>query len=264
MRIDVVTIFPDLIHAVLGFSIVKRAREAGAVEILVHNLRDWAPGIHRSTDEIPYGGGAGMLMRPGPIFDAVESLPRVPETRVGLLTPQGETFTQAKALEFSHCPHLVLICGHYEGFDERVREHLVTDEISVGDYVLTGGEIPALTVIDAITRLQPGVLGNSASAEDDTFSDGLLEHPHYTRPPDFRGWRVPDVLLSGHHAEIAKWRRKEQFRRTQARRPDLWAEFVPSKSDLKLLAQLRDETPLPPQEEGIEESSVHASPDYGD
>ena len=264
MRIDVVTIFPDLIHAVLGFSIVKRAREAGVVEIYVHDLRDWAPGAHRSTDETPYGGGAGMLMRPGPIFDAVESLPSIPETRVALLTPQGETFTQAKAQHLGQCPHLILICGHYEGFDERVREHLVTDEISVGDYVLTGGELPALTVIDAVTRLQPGVLGNSESAEDDTFSEGLLEYPHYTRPPEFRGWRVPDVLLSGHHAEIAKWRRKEQFRRTQQRRPDLWAEFVPSKSDLKLLAQLRDETPLPPQEEGIEENSVHASPDSGD
>jgi len=264
MRIDVVTIFPDLIRAMLGFSIVKRAREAGVVDVQVHDLRDWAPGVHRSTDDTPYGGGAGMVMRPGPLFDAVESLPRVPETRVALLTPQGETFAQAKARELSQCPHLVLLCGHYEGFDERVRQHLATEEISVGDYVLTGGELPALIVIDAVTRLQPGTLGNAESAEDDTFSEGLLEYPHYTRPPDFRGWRVPDVLLSGHHAEIAKWRRKEQFRRTLARRPDLWAEFVPSKSDLKLLRQLQEESSLPPAGEDIEENSVHASPDPRD
>ncbi|MGI4792084.1 MAG: tRNA (guanosine(37)-N1)-methyltransferase TrmD [Janthinobacterium lividum] len=241
MRIDVVTIFPEMIESVIGFSILKRAREAGLVEIVVHNLRDHAPGVHRSTDETPYGGGAGMVMRPGPLFDAIESLPSAKNRRVAMLTPQGKTFDQAKARELAQCPHLVLLCGHYEGFDERVREHLVTDEISIGDYVLTGGELPALILIDAVTRLQSGALGSAESAEDDTFSEGLLEYPHYTRPPEFRGWRVPDVLLSGHHAEIAKWRRKEQFRRTQSRRPDLWAEFVPSKSDLKLLKQLEDE-----------------------
>ncbi len=249
-----VTIFPDLVRSGLGFSILKRAQESGTLEAHVHDLRDFAPGMHRSTDDTPYGGGAGMVMRPGPLFDAVESLPLTPQTRVGLMTPQGRTFTQAKAREFSLCPHLVLLCGHYEGFDERVRQHLATEEISIGDYVLTGGELPALLVIDAVARLLPDTLGNSASAEDDTFSDGLLEYPHYTRPADFRGWRVPDVLLSGHHAEIAKWRRKEQFRRTQARRPDLWAEFVPSKSDLKLLKQLAEE----------EEITVHASVDSGD
>ena len=182
-------------------------------------------------------------MRPGPLFDAVESLSHSENTRSVMLTPQGRTFDQALARELSSCSHLVLLCGHYEGFDERVREHLVTDEISVGDYVLTGGELPALVIIDAVTRLQPKTLGNAQSAEDDTFSEGLLEYPHYTRPPEFRGWRVPDVLLSGHHAEIAKWRRKEQFRRTQTRRPDLWAKFVPSKSDQKLLTQLGEEEP---------------------
>ncbi len=263
MRVDVVTIFPDLIQSALGFSILKRARESGALDAHVHDLRDWAPGVHRSTDDTPYGGGAGMLMRPGPVFDAVESLPRVEETRVVLMTPQGQTFTQSKAREMALCPHLVLICGHYEGFDERIREHLVTDEISVGDYVLTGGELPALMVIDAVTRLQSNVLGNAVSAEDDTFSDGLLEYPHYTRPPEYRGWRVPDVLLSGHHAEIAAWRRKEQFRRTQMRRPDLWAEFVPSKSDLKLLRQLSEEPMLPSPGEETEETA-HASADHGD
>ena len=220
---------------------LNRARDAGRVEIHVHNLRDFAPGVHRSTDEAPYGGGAGMVMRPGPLFDAVESLPAFADTRRVLLTPQGQTFNQATAQKFAVGSHLVLLCGHYEGFDERVRQHLATDEISVGDYVLTGGELPALIVIDAVTRLQPGALGSAESAEDDTFSEGLLEYPHYTRPPDYRGWRVPDVLLSGHHAEIARWRRKEQFRRTQARRPALWAEFVPSKSDQKLLKQLGEE-----------------------
>lgn len=254
MRIDVITIFPEMIRAGLGFSILKRAQDAGSLEAYVHNLRDYAPGVHRSTDDTPYGGGAGMVMRPGPLFDAVETLPLTTESRVALMSPQGQTLTQAKTRELSLCPHLVLLCGHYEGFDERVRQHLATEEISVGDYVLTGGELPALIVIDAVARLLPQTLGNAASAEEDSFSDGLLEYPHYTRPLDFRGWRVPDVLLSGHHAEIANWRRKEQFRRTQERRPDLWAEFVPSKSDLKLLRQLAEE----------EESSVHASIDSGD
>ncbi len=255
MRIDVITIFPEMIESALGFSILKRAREAGLVEIHVHNLRDYAPGVHRSTDETPYGGGAGMVMRPGPLFDAVESLPSFQEARRVLLTPQGKTFNQAKAQELARCPHLVLLCGHYEGFDERVRQHLATDEVSVGDYVLTGGELPALIIIDAVTRLQSGVLGSVESAEDDTFSEGLLEYPHYTRPPEYRGWRVPDVLLSGHHAEIAKWRRKEQFRRTQERRPDLWAQFVPSKSDQKLLDKLNEQLG--------EEETENASTDSG-
>ena len=191
MRVDVITIFPEMIESALGFSILKRAREAGLVEIHVHNLRDFAPGVHKSTDETPYGGGAGMVMRPGPLFDAVESLPYFQDTRRVLLTPQGRTFDQAAARELALCPHLVLLCGHYEGFDERVREHLVTDEISVGDYVLTGGELPALVVIDAVTRLQKGTLGNTESAEDDTFSDGLLEYPHYTRPPGLSGLARP-------------------------------------------------------------------------
>jgi len=263
LRIDVVTIFPEMIRSALGYSIVKRAQDAGILSIYVHDLRNWAAGVHRSTDDTPYGGGAGMVMRPGPLFDAVESLPLTSKACIALMTPQGKTFTQAKAQELTQNPHLVLLCGHYEGFDERVREHLVTEEISVGDYVLTGGELPALMVIDAVTRLLPQALGSAESAEDDTFSEGLLEYPHYTRPPDFRGWRVPDVLLSGHHAEIAKWRRKEQFRRTQARRPDLWAEFVPSKSDLKLLRQLSEETALPPEGEAHKEMSDHASADSG-
>ena len=241
MKIDIISIFPDVIRAGLAYSIVQRAQEAGAVTATAHDLRDHTQDRHRSTDDSPYGGGAGMVMRPGPLFAAVESLTPTPETRVLLMTPQGEPFTQQKARELSMAPHLVLLCGHYEGFDERAREHLATDEISIGDYVLTGGELPALVIADAVVRLLPGVLGNAASAAEDTFSDGLLEHPHYTRPMEFRGWHVPEILLSGHHAEIAKWRRKEQFRRTQARRPDLWAKFVPSKSDQKLLTQLSDE-----------------------
>jgi tRNA (guanine37-N1)-methyltransferase len=171
------------------------------------------------------------------------------------MSPQGETLSQKKAQELSGCSRLVLLCGHYEGFDERVRQHLATDELSIGDYVLTGGELPALVVIDSVARLLPGVLGNEESALSDTFSDDLIEYPHYTRPHDFRGWRVPDVLLSGHHAEIAKWRRKEQLRRTRERRPDLWTKFVPSKSDLKLLRQLEEETLSSASEESQQENT---------
>ena len=261
MRIDVVTIFPDMVRAGLDYSIVKRAQEAGHVQAVVHDLRDHAAGKHRATDDSPYGGGAGMVMLPGPLFQAVESLEPAVDARIVLLTPQGETFTQAKARELSEAAHLILLCGHYEGFDERVRRHLATDEISVGDYVLTGGELPALVIVDAVTRLLPGVLGNTDSAQADTFSEDLLEHPHYTRPLDFRGWRVPEMLLSGHHAEIAKWRRKEQFRRTRERRPDLWAKFVPSKSDQKLLTQLSEEHL---SEEEKEENPSHASTHSGD
>ena len=241
MNIDIITLFPDMVRAGLSYSMVQRAQEAGLVTATAHDLRDFTQDKHRSADDSPYGGGAGMVMRPGPLFAAVESLSPSPETRVVLLTPQGESLTQARARELSGASHLVLLCGHYEGFDERVRQHLATEEISIGDYVLTGGELPALVVVDAVVRLLPGVLGNAESAGGDTFSDGLLEYPHYTRPPEFRGWPVPDILLSGHHAEIARWRRKEQLRRTRKRRPDLWAKFVPSKSDQKLLAQISDE-----------------------
>jgi len=252
---------------------MKRAQESGKVEVVAHDLRDFTTDKHRRTDDTPYGGGAGMVMRPGPIFDAVEALDLEPGSRVVMMSPQGKPFTQAIAGELSTAPRLVLLCGHYEGFDERVREHLATDEVSVGDYVLTGGELPALVVIDAVARLIPGVLGNEGSHPNDSFSDGLLEHPHYTRPPDFRGWTVPDVLLSGNHAEIAKWRRKEQFRRTQLRRPDLWAAFVPSKSDLKILDDKKakkpskrerasDETRSSPEELN-QENTLDASADSG-
>lgn len=264
LRIDVVTIFPEMVQGGLAHSILKRAQEAGVVDVRVHNLRDWAEGRHRKTDDAPYGGGAGMVMLPGPLFAAVESFGLEADTRVVLLTPQGQTLTQAKARELSGASRLVLLCGHYEGFDERVRQGLATDELSIGDYVLTGGELPALVLIDAVTRLLPGALGNEQSAQGDTFSDGLLEHPHYTRPPDFRGERVPDILLSGHHAEIANWRRKEQMRRTRERRPDLWAAFEPSKSDRKLLAQLSEDTTALPIKKGHKETKQDASDYSGD
>ena len=263
MRIDVVTIFPEFVQAGLSYSMMKRAQDAGRVEIKAHNLRDFTTDRHHSTDDTPYGGGAGMVMRPPPLFDAVESLDLAPGEPVIMLTPQGTVFTQALAKELSKVPRMVLLCGHYEGFDERVREHLATHEISIGDYVLTGGELPALAVIDAVVRLIPGVLGSDESTAADSHSDGLLEYPHYTRPPDYRGWRVPDVLLSGNHAEIAKWRRKEQLRRTQLRRPDLWTTFVPSKSDLKLLTQLSENHPPPQLGEANEEILQDASADSG-
>jgi len=264
MKIDVVTIFPELITANLAHGILRRAHEAGQIQVTAHDLRDHTTDRHRSTDDTPYGGGAGMVMKPSPIFDCVEALNPDDETPVILLTPQGRPFTQSVARELSTHTKLVMLCGRYEGFDERVRTHLATDEISVGDFVLTGGELAALVVIDAVIRLLPGVLGSGESTEEESFSDGLLEYPHYTRPPDFRGWTVPDVLLSGNHAEIAKWRRKEQFRRTQQRRPDLWAKFVPSKSDLKLLKELTATVDSPQTGEEYEERILDASAHPGD
>ncbi len=224
MRVDILTVFPEVIRSGVDYSIVKRAQEKGAVTVCVHNIRDFTEDKHRTTDEPPYGGGAGMVMKPEPIFRAAEQIKTeywTDQSRVIMLCPQGEPFTQRKAEELSMLPHLVLICGHYEGVDERVREHLVDEELSIGDYVLTGGELPALVVLDSVVRLIPGVLGGGESPLDESFSEGLLEYPHYTRPADFRGWKVPDVLLSGHHGEVAKWRRFESLKRTLNRRPDL-------------------------------------------
>ena len=243
MRVDVLTIFPEMIACGVDYSIVKRAQEKGIVSVFAHNIRDFTTDRHRTTDEPPYGGGAGMVMKPEPIFDAVEAVKAescTEETRVILMAPQGSTFTQSQAVELSKAPHLVFICGHYEGVDERVREHLVTDEISIGDYVLTGGELPALVVLDAIVRLLPGVLGAEESAVEESFSEGLLEYPQYTRPAEFRGWSVPEVLLSGHHAEIAKWRRLQSLERTLQRRPDLLNEARLTESDKKILDQLKE------------------------
>ncbi|MEK0316064.1 tRNA (guanosine(37)-N1)-methyltransferase TrmD [Cohnella sp. 56] len=283
MRVDVLTLFPEMFAGVFGSSILGKARDRGLVELNTVNFRDYSNNKHNTVDDTPYGGGGGMVLKPDPIFAAVEAVTGktwladepdaaraaaqaasgqpadgfaadactadactadtpaaaaeaadgsapdpssadisvTPRPRVILMCPQGETFTQAKAQELSREEHLIFICGHYEGYDERIRSHLVTDELSIGDYVLTGGELPAMTVIDAVVRLLPGVLGNESSAVTDSFSDGLLEYPHYTRPVNFRGLQVPDVLLSGHHAEIDKWRRQQSLLRTWTRRPEL-------------------------------------------
>jgi tRNA (guanine37-N1)-methyltransferase len=243
MRIDILTLFPPMFAAPFDFGIFQRAIDNGLVNINVHNIRDYTHDKHHTADDYPYGGGAGMVLRPGPIFEAVEairdSLPQKEKNfPVVLLTPQGRLLSQAVALELSRQPHLVFICGHYEGVDERVREHLATDEISIGDYVLTGGEVPALVVIDAVLRLLPGVLGSEASPLEDSHASGLLEYPQYTRPADYRGWKVPEVLLSGNHAEIAKWRREQVICRTLERRPDLINKANLGREDKKLVERL--------------------------
>ncbi len=224
MKIDVLTLFPEMFSGVLSQSILKKAAEGGAASYNVINFRQFSDNKHQTVDDYPYGGGAGMVLKPQPIFDAVNNLLNGAEEqppRVILLCPQGERFTQKKAEELSKERHLIFICGHYEGYDERIREHLITDEISIGDYVLTGGELGAMVIIDSVVRLLPEVLGNEESHQQDSFSTGFLEHPHYTRPAEFRGMKVPDVLLSGNHRHIEEWRTKESLRRTYLRRPDL-------------------------------------------
>ncbi|MBV9009838.1 MAG: tRNA (guanosine(37)-N1)-methyltransferase TrmD [Verrucomicrobia bacterium] len=220
MRIDVITLFPEICRAPLNESMMKRAQQSGALELHIHNLRDWTNDRHHIVDDAPFGGGPGMVMKPEPIFAAVDSL-RAGESRVVLMTPQGRRFDQHAAQRFSRDGHLIIICGHYEGVDHRVVENLVDEEISIGDYVLTNGAIAAVVFVDAITRLLPGVLGDVRSAADDSFVEGLLEAPQYTRPAEFRGWKVPDVLLGGNHAEIARWRREQALARTEKNRPDL-------------------------------------------
>jgi tRNA (guanine37-N1)-methyltransferase len=220
MKIDVLTLFPGMFAGPLDESIIKRAREAGRLELGIHNLRDYTHDRHRTVDDRPFGGGPGMLLKPEPIFEAVEKLAGE-QTRVVLLAPSGRKFNQAIALELAQLPHLLLVCGSYEGFDERVRETLADDELSIGDYVLTNGALPAMVVVDTVTRLLPGVLGDDESSHDESFSHGLLEYPHYTRPAEFRGMKVPEVLLSGNHAEIEKWRREQAKARTAERRPDM-------------------------------------------
>ena len=221
-RIDVVTLFPAMFPGVLDESMLRMARERQAVDIRVVDLRDYTEGRHRVADDYPFGGGGGMVLKPEPLFAAVEAL-RGPGSRVVLLCPQGPTFTQAAAARLAKVAHLVLVCGHYEGVDVRVRTELVDEELSIGDYVLTGGELPALVVLDAVVRLVPGVLGDPEGAARESFAAGRLDYPQYTRPAEFRGWRVPEVLLSGDHGRIARWRRREALRRTLARRPDLLA-----------------------------------------
>jgi len=220
MKIQVLTLFPGMFAGPLDESIIKRAREAGLLDLQIHNLRDYAHDRHRTVDDRPFGGGPGMLLKPEPIFEAVEKLAGE-QTRVILLSPAGRPFSQAIARELAQAPELLLVSGHYEGFDERVREHLADDELSIGDYVLTNGSLPAMVVVDAVTRLLPGVLGDDESSHEESFSHGMLEYPQYTRPAEFRGMKVPDVLLSGNHAQIAKWRAEQATQRTKERRPDL-------------------------------------------
>ncbi len=279
MNIDVLTLFPEMFEGVFGASILGKARQKGLVSLSTLNFRDYANNKHNTVDDYPFGGGGGMVLKPGPIFAAVEELMErhypgtvgvngiggltdvpekqpeeaqegkpdqppdqrnaAPRPRVILMCPQGETFTQRKAEELSREEHLIFICGHYEGYDERIREHLVTDELSIGDYVLTGGELPAMVVIDSVVRLLPGVLGNQLSAVTDSFSTGLLEYPHYTRPAKFRDWEVPEVLLSGHHENIDLWRRRQSLERTYRRRPELLRDLELSKKDQQFLNQLK-------------------------
>jgi tRNA (guanine37-N1)-methyltransferase len=261
MHVDILTLFPLMFCGPLDESILKRARENDRLSITLHNIRDYAAGKHHVTDDAPYGGGGGMVMKPEPIFAAVEAIlslpvppghsgeeiedpPGVPggktDVPVILLSPQGRLFTQAVAFELAQCERVLLICGRYEGVDERVRQHLVTDEISIGDYVLTGGELAALVIVDAVTRLLPGVLGDPGATFDDSHAQGLLEGPHYTRPAVFRGWKVPEVLRSGDHAAVARWRREQALVRTSQRRPDLLAQADLAVQDREFLAQLRN------------------------
>lgn len=267
MRMDVLTLFPEMFEGVFGSSILGKAQQKGIVSLNAINFRQYAGNKHNTVDDMAYGGGGGMVLKAEPIFAAVEDLlvkqtkrkEDVPpdasaisnheETsvassrspRIILMCPQGETFTQRKAEELAQEDHLIFICGHYEGYDERIREHLVTDEISIGDYVLTGGELPAMTIIDSVSRLLPGVLGNASSAVSDSFSTGLLEYPHYTRPAEFRGWKVPDVLISGHHVNVTVWRRQEALRRTFERRPEMLEQIELSKADLAFINELKHE-----------------------
>jgi len=242
MHFDIFTLFPEMFQGPFSESILKRAQEQGLLSIALHNIRDVTTDKHHVVDDYPYGGGAGMVMKPEPLFASVEGVHR--GGPIILLTPQGRLFNQQIAQTLAQESRITLICGHYEGIDERVREHLVTDELSIGDYVLTGGELAAMVAIDAVSRLIPGVLGGSESTSEESHSGNLLEYPHYTRPPEFRGWRVPDILLSGNHAQIARWRRKESLQRTRERRPDLFAKLeLSSKADMKLLKELDEDLP---------------------
>lgn len=238
MQFEVFTLLPEVFPQYLESSILQRARQRGLVSVTVHNIRDYTHDKHHMTDDTPYGGGGGMVMKPEPVFEAVEKvLGPEPASPIIMLTPQGRVFTQAVAEEISQHGKIALLCGRYEGMDERIREHLVTDEISIGDYVLTGGELPALILIDAVSRLIPGVLGDPDGAMDDSHATGLLEYPHYTRPPEFRGWKVPEILLSGDHGKIEQWRREQSLLRTLAKRPDLLEKLDLSEKERKFLEE---------------------------
>ena len=253
MQFEVFTLLPDVFLPYLESSILQRARQRGLIEVRLHNIRDYAHDRHHTTDDTPYGGGGGMVMKPEPVFGAVESVlgftadpSQAVPIPIILLTPQGRVFTQRVAEELSRHERIALLCGRYEGVDERIREHLVTDEISVGDYVLTGGELPALLLIDAVSRLIPGVLGDPTGAEDDSHSMGLLEYPHYTRPPEFRGWKAPEVLLSGDHAKVEKWRREQALQRTFRKRPDMIEKAELSDKDKAFIESLKGQETPPP------------------
>ncbi|MGB6838457.1 MAG: tRNA (guanosine(37)-N1)-methyltransferase TrmD [Dehalococcoidia bacterium] len=243
MRIDILTLFPEMFRGPFEASIVARAVEAGLVEIALHNIRDYARDKHQVVDDYPYGGGPGMVMKPEPIFEAVESVQAMaPEPGlVVLLTPQGRLLDHQVLQDLARLPRLILLCGRYEGVDERVREHLAQDEISIGDYVLSGGEIPAMVVVDAVVRRLPDALGSEVSLEEESHAQGLLEYPQYTRPAEFRGWSVPQVLLSGHHAEVARWRRRQSLLRTASRRPDLLARAPLSAEEREMISSLQQE-----------------------
>jgi tRNA (guanine37-N1)-methyltransferase len=238
LTIEVFTLFPGILEGPLKESILGRAIARGLLSVKVHNIRDFAVDKHQVTDDAPYGGGGGMVMKPEPVFAAVESvLGSPPGLPVILLTPQGERFTQAKAWKLASLAGFALLCGRYEGVDERVRGHLATEELSLGDYVLSGGELAALVVVEAVARLLPGALGDEEGARDDSHSSGLLEYPHYTRPPDFRGWKVPDILLSGNHAQVERWRRLQALARTYHRRPDLLSSAPLSEEEKRLMEE---------------------------
>jgi tRNA (guanine37-N1)-methyltransferase len=246
VRIDVLTLFPAMFQGPLTESILQRARDRGQVVITIHDIRAWSKDRHRTVDDYPYGGGAGMVLKVEPVVDAVEAVmaTAAPDARLVLLSASGQLYTQALAAELAALPHLVLVCGHYEGFDQRIIDLLPVQEVSIGDYVLTGGELPAMVIIDSVVRLLPGVI-DAASPTDDSFATGLLEYPHYTRPVEYRGRAVPATLLSGHHAQIDRWRRKEALRRTLQRRPDLLARAPLSAADQRLLNEIRAEEQPP-------------------
>ncbi len=240
MYFDIFTLLPEVFPPYLNSSILKRAQENGYLDVHIHNIRDWTHDKHHVTDDTPYGGGGGMIMKPEPVFEAVEDvIGSPPACPIILMTPQGRLFTQDVANELAVHPRLALLCGRYEGLDERIRTHLVTDEISIGDYVLTGGELPALILVDALTRLIPGVLGDENGAANDSHASGLLEGPHYTRPPEFRGWEVPEVLRSGDHGKVAQWRREQALLRTLERRPEMIEKIELSKKDRDFLEKIR-------------------------
>jgi tRNA (guanine37-N1)-methyltransferase len=249
MKIDIITIFPEMVEAALAPGVVGRARQAGVLDIAVHNLRDFTTDRHRVVDDVPFGGGPGMVLKPEPLFEAIDTLTarRGKADAVLLMSPAGTPFAQADARRLAGLQHLVVLCGRYEGIDERVREHVATEEISIGDYVLSGGELPALVVVDAVSRLVPGAVGDEQSVEAESFNFGLLDYPHYTRPAEYRGHKVPDVLTSGHHGEIRTWRRREALRRTAARRPELLASADLDDGDRKFLQVLESGAAAPPK-----------------